>query len=683
MTAQSGSSPELKFRESEDIFHLITENMDDLIMVLDTEGLPVYKSPSYRRVLGDLSDESAVSLDHVHPDDRARIKSIFQKVIASGQGQRTEYRYLFRSGEIRHMESQSSVIRDENGRIRNILIVARDISERKRAEDEFRLLNQELESRIRARTEQIRHQRDVLVELAHLDKSDFRHALTKILGAAATALNVERVSFWRLAGNKSRIECEQLFLNSRGEPDPEAAGIILLKQDFPDYFAAILQQQTLIADDARTHPATRAFTPSYLTPYAIFSMLDVAVWFRGNIVGILCHEQVGDARLWTPEEVDFASSIATMLALALEASSRAQAETERAVILENSEIGISLHKDRRMMWANRKMEELFGFDRNERVGLTAESQFATPESFDEVGKLAYPMLAQGLVFRREYEMLRKDGTKFWCQISGKAIDPDDLSKGSIWTSEDISERIRQEREIRNALEKERQLNELKNRFVSMTSHEFRTPLSTILSSTELLQHYHDRLPAEERGEILNSIQTAVKRMTAMLDEILIIGKADAGRMEFNPQPMELSTFCNRLLEEFRRAAPGNIRFAYSPPLCREVCMDEKLLRHILSNLLSNAIKYSPHGGTVSFGAACNADAVVFKICDQGIGIPEEDLPHLFESFHRAGNVGNISGTGLGLSIVKRSVERHGGDIEIESRLGLNTTFLVTIPLQQT
>ena len=565
MTTQSGSSSAFKFHENEDIFHLITENVDDLIMVLDTEGLPVYKSPSYRQVLGELSDENAVSLDHIHPDDRARIKCAFQKVVASGQSQRSEYRYQFRNGEIRHMESQSSAIRDKNGRIRNILIVARDISERKRAEDEFRLLNQELESRIRARTEQIRHQRDVLVELAQLDKSDFRHALTDILGAAAIALNVERVSFWRLDGNKSRIECEQLFLLSRGTLAPEGAGIIIQEQDFPEYFAAILQQQTLIADDARAHPATRAFTPSALTPHAIFSMLDVAVWFRGHIVGILCHEHVGDRRPWAPEEVDFASSIATMISLALEASSRAQAETERAVILENSEIGISLLKDRRMMWANRKMEELFGFDRNERVGLTAESQFAAPEAFEEVGKLAYPILAQGLVFRRAYEMLRRDGTKFWCQISGKAIDPDDLSKGSIWTSEDISERIRQEQEIRNALEKERRLNELKNRFVSMTSHEFRTPLSTMLSSTELLQHYHDRLPAEERAEILNSIQSAVKRMTAMLDDILIIGKAEAGRMEFNPQPMELSTFCNRLQEEFRRAAPGNIGFAYSPP----------------------------------------------------------------------------------------------------------------------
>jgi len=112
-------------------------------------------------------------------------------------------------------------------------------------------------------------------------------------------------------------------------------------------------------------------------------------------------------------------------------------------------------------------------------------------------------------------------------------------------------------------------------------------------------------------------------------------------------------------------------------------MDEKLLRHILSNLISNAIKYSPQGGTVSFDVTCNADAVLFRISDQGIGIPEEDLPHLFESFYRAGNVGNVSGTGLGLSIVKRSVDRHGGIIEVESLPGKSTTFRVTIPLQQT
>jgi signal transduction histidine kinase len=167
----------------------------------------------------------------------------------------------------------------------------------------------------------------------------------------------------------------------------------------------------------------------------------------------------------------------------------------------------------------------------------------------------------------------------------------------------------------------------------------------------------------------------------LLDDVLLIGKAEAGKMEFKPAALDLVEFCHNLVEELRNnfKGPHTITFTYSGESLN-AHMDENLLRPILTNLLSNAIKYSPKGGTVNFELAHHNEVVTFRIQDQGIGIPPEDLSHLFESFYRAGNVGTIQGTGLGLSIVKKSVDLHGGQLAVESIVDVGTTFTVRLPL---
>jgi PAS domain S-box-containing protein len=345
-------------------------------------------------------------------------------------------------------------------------------------------------------------------------------------------------------------------------------------------------------------------------------------------------------------------------------------------------VGIILLKDRMLVWANRNMETMFGFTKEEWVGRSALDFYASADEFERVGREAYPLLAQGKTYHTECQMRRRDGTLFWCAISGSLLDVSDPDRGSIWTLMDITERIRSEQEMRRALEREKELSELKSRFVAMTSHEFRTPLATILSSTELLEHYHDRLPQEEKAELMQSIKDSVDRMTRMLDDVLLIGKSEAGKLEFEPSTLDLNAFCESLVGEFMLNRPPGIELHASVGLCGSVYMDQKLLRHILGNLISNAIKYSPQGGKVEFEADCMDGQVRFRVSDQGIGIPAEDLPGLFETFRRARNVGNISGTGLGLAIVKKSVELHGGRIEVDSQLGKGTTFLVTIPLDR-
>jgi len=263
------------------------------------------------------------------------------------------------------------------------------------------------------------------------------------------------------------------------------------------------------------------------------------------------------------------------------------------------------------------------------------------------------------------------------------------SQLSLKEARDALERRSHEekRRLEIALAQQVKLGALKSTFVSMTSHEFRTPLTAILSSKELLQHYGARLSAAERDAAFDGIGSAVRRMLEMLDQVLAIGHADANLLEFRPREFDLECFCLELVSEAfsSQSQPGRctIEFDMDWPSVygdQRVLADEKLLRHILGNLLSNAVKYSPNATEARFAVRRLPESIVFEVRDQGIGIPPQDLPHLFGDFHRASNVGNIAGTGLGLAIVKRAVENHGATIDVVSEPGRGTCFTVTLPI---
>ena len=247
---------------------------------------------------------------------------------------------------------------------------------------------------------------------------------------------------------------------------------------------------------------------------------------------------------------------------------------------------------------------------------------------------------------------------------------------------DITGRKHAEESLRIALERERELNGLKTRFVSMASHEFRTPLSTILSSVELIELYSDRLTEEKRQRYLRQIRTAANHMSDLLQDILLVGKLESGKVEFSPVPMQLSSLCAAVIEDAQFSIGRNHHLVFSDsPDSGQAWVDPKLLRHVLLNLLSNAIAYSPQGSTVTLRLARDGDRVTFSVSDQGIGIPPEDQPHIFETFYRARNVGNIPGTGLGLVVAQRAINLHRGSLSFTSAVGQGTTFVVTIPTE--
>ncbi|MEO8891328.1 MAG: ATP-binding protein [Coleofasciculaceae cyanobacterium] len=273
-----------------------------------------------------------------------------------------------------------------------------------------------------------------------------------------------------------------------------------------------------------------------------------------------------------------------------------------------------------------------------------------------------------------------------------------------------------EQKVRQALEAEKELSKLKSLFVANASHEFRTPLATIRSSVDLLELYSKGLMDEQKNKHFQRINLAIEQLLDLLDDLLVIGKAEAGKLDFNPLPLNLVEFSQNLVEELQinvgiqyslkqfnnsldlnpkrdaaqtlpnqnetkleSEAPKRIAFTYQGNFVN-VSMDEQLLQKILTNLLSNAIKYSPESEIVSFDLSCKDEIVTFRIQDQGIGIALEEQSRLFEPFYRATNVGKVKGTGLGLSIVKKCVELQGGQINLESQIGIGSTFIVKLPI---
>lgn len=238
--------------------------------------------------------------------------------------------------------------------------------------------------------------------------------------------------------------------------------------------------------------------------------------------------------------------------------------------------------------------------------------------------------------------------------------------------------------IRVALEKEKELSELKSRFWSMAAHELRSPMTSILSCAQLLEQENHRLTEERRREFLYMIQQSVRSMDQLLNDLLAVGRVEGGSLRFEPAPLDLEEFCRGLVEEIQFSAGVNhsITFRSQGP-CEDACLDPKLLRHILTNLISNAVKYSHPGSPIYFDLSCMAEEITLQVRDTGIGIPPDTQKHLFEPFQRAGNVGNIPGTGLGLTMVKRCLDLHNGQIAIESEEGVGTSITVKLPQRQT
>jgi signal transduction histidine kinase len=234
-------------------------------------------------------------------------------------------------------------------------------------------------------------------------------------------------------------------------------------------------------------------------------------------------------------------------------------------------------------------------------------------------------------------------------------------------------------ELHEALEKEKQLNEIKSRFVSMASHEFRTPLSAVLSSAALLSKYTKEDDQEKRDKHITRIKDSVKHLNDILEDFLSLGKLDEGRISADPHEFNLKEMINETLTDVKAVLKPGQKFNLQFEGPENAIADKKLLRNILINLLSNASKFSHEDSPIDISVANEDGQTSLTVKDHGIGISEKDQEHLFSIFYRASNVTNIQGTGLGLHIVKRYLNLMNGTVNLRSKLGKGTAIMITFP----
>lgn len=426
------------------------------------------------------------------------------------------------------------------------------------------------------------------------------------------------------------------------------------------------------------------------TPAAIW--LGVPLRAGGRPFGVMALQDYRDDRAYGEEEKQILNFVARQTALAIERKRAQQAlqesEEKFRALFEATSTGVMIHDEQQYLDVNPAIVRMFGYQSAaDLIGknpvLTSPPVQPNGEPTAASARRHIAECIQHGTARFDWLARRVDGTEFPVEVILTRIQ---MGGRQILQAvvNDISERKRAEAEMWRALERERELSQLKSDFVSMVSHEFRTPLGIILSSAQILSDYLDQLPAAERRDHLEAIVGNSKHMASLMEEVLVLSRVESGKLACDPAPLDLRAFCGRLVEEVHSATARFCPIGLTVgPDCAAARADERLLRHVFTNLLSNAVKFSPPGAPVDFRVAREGDHAVCEVQDRGIGIPEADLPRLFSAFHRGRNVGQVSGSGLGLVIVKRCVELHGGSLRVDSKVGQGTSVTVRVPVFQT
>jgi len=336
-----------------------------------------------------------------------------------------------------------------------------------------------------------------------------------------------------------------------------------------------------------------------------------------------------------------------------------------------------------LIWDD-QMFRLYGLNREDFSGTAQDTwklHLLHPEDFTRLQAELQTAFMGSNTLDTEFRITRPDGELR--HLKDKAVifrNSTGQPTRMIGVNWDITLLKQAEEGLRQALEKEKELGELKSRFISNASHEFRTPLAVILATTESLTIYRDRMDEAQINKRLDKIRLQVNTMKEIMDDVLQLARMQARHLEFRPANSDLNALCQDIIEEFQGRAEYHERIIFKgleKPIM--LYIDLHLMRRIIGNLISNALKYSPPDTAIQLELTQDADSVRCQVTDHGIGIPQDDRKQLFEPFHRAGNVGEIAGTGLGLSITREAVLAHGGSIEVESEVGKGTTFTVVVP----
>ena len=353
--------------------------------------------------------------------------------------------------------------------------------------------------------------------------------------------------------------------------------------------------------------------------------------------------------------------------------------------LESSGDGVwDWNTENNVVFYSNQWKQMFGFAEHEISNLFHEWETRIHPEDKPNCMLQLENHLLGLIdyYKAEYRFLTKDGSYKWVYDRGKVYEKNDEGKPIrvVGTCTDITDRKRFEQSLKESIEREKELNDLKSRFVSMASHEFRTPWAAILMASETLLAYRQKLDEHQIAVKLQSIIDQVSHLSTIVKNVMQVSKIQEGKETFEPQLADVIGFCKNIIENFNADESLQTKITFSSTFkFLELAFDKRLMLQIMNNLLSNAIKYSQPNPIVAVNLYLTNDSMVVCVHDNGIGIPAEDQKRLFEPFFRATNTRQIPGHGLGLNIVNEAVQLHGGFIKLKSQPGFGSEFFVHLP----
>jgi PAS domain S-box-containing protein len=658
-------------RQSEERLRQIFINSPIGIALATPDGKLFQINPAFCQMLGYSESElTALTFEEItHPQDLAKelpdVERLLHGEIADYQ---MEKRYIKKDGSLVWGQLSVGVVHDHEGNICGLGMIE-DITERKRSDEKLRESEANLAEAQR---------------IAHVGSWAFDVATQKITWS---------VEAFRIFGfNPDQPEPTYLELLGYSHPDDKSSWDAKIRQ--------AINQGIPYESDHRIVRPDASVRHVHGIGQAIFNENGQVIRLVGTVQDITERKQVEEALRQARDELELRVQERTAeltrinASLQVEISDRKQAE----VALRESQHFIQQIADTTPnliyiydlsrdcnVYANRQLEKFFGRTQPhiQARGSQFLSELLHPDDFQYVAQLQerFVTAKEGEVLENEFRLKNANGEWRWFHNWEVVFtrNSEGLPEQILGTAVDITE-LKQAEDIRLALQKEKELSHLQRRFFSMVSHEFRTPISTILISAQCLETSYDRWSKQKIIKNLHRIQGGARHTIQLLEDILTINRAETGKLDFHPKRLDLDQFCRNLVEETQLIDRNEHPILWvSQGQGQEADMDGKLLRSIFNNLLSNAIKYSPKGSKIYFSLVCQQGEAIFKICDQGIGIPPEDLPHLFEPFHRGKNVGNIPGTGLGITVVKKCLDLQGGKISLDSEVGIGTTVTVTIP----
>jgi PAS domain S-box-containing protein len=345
---------------------------------------------------------------------------------------------------------------------------------------------------------------------------------------------------------------------------------------------------------------------------------------------------------------------------------------------------------------NQTSEKITGFKKEEVLGKDLVETYITEDYRKAVKQVLDNALKGEETANYEFPLFTKDNRRVMVLLnSSTRRDADGKIVGVLGVGQVISQMDNYKTnledtvkkrtfELENSLEREKELGKLKTSFVAMASHEFRTPLAAIQAATDVILRYKDKLSQEDIEKRLFKIKREVNDMKIMLEDILIIGKAESQKLQFNTIEQDLVDLVKNIVSDYQLTQEKEREVIYKISMDKIMLnVDPKWIKHIILNLLSNALKYSEAPASVIIEIRQEENEVILSVTDQGIGFSEKDQESIFEPFHRGQNVGNVQGTGLGLSVLKTAIDLHKGKIKVESKLNNGSTFIVSLPYEGT